>query len=259
MLQNWTMHIKKLLFVLIIFVIITSLSANAQTTNGITATTNRPSYQPGDKVIITGSVENVIPGLPVTILVRNPINNVYDVGQVNLLNNIFVHDFVISDNSNAGTYVVDIKHGNQAAQIKFVVNVGPVLNIPVESNFIKVRSNGTGLINYKNVQVSTQDNSITMDLGINAASGTNIPQEFQIPKEVIDASGTSLVVQTDGANLQCEQSETNSENILDCEIPSSAKVLKIIGTSVIPEFGSATLVLISIITVMIFFTRIKLR
>ncbi len=238
--------------------LMTYLPGNAvsQSSDGITASTNSLSYKPGEKVTITGTVKNVISGNPVTILVRSPIQNVYAVGQVEIHNNVFVHDFVISESSKPGIYTIDIRHGDQSARLQFTLTSGLVQNIPVETSFIKVRGDVLGLIKYKNAQVSLEENSITIQLDIESSIGS-IPQEFEIPKEVIDAK-QSLVVEADGKTLNCSETETGKTRILYCFIPNSAEELKIIGTSVIPEFGPVVLfVLILSIASLIIYTKTK--
>ena len=253
--QKWKkMLIYSVFVVLIIYVPKNTIAQSSS--DEITASTNSVSYKPGEKVTITGTIKNVISGNPVTILIRNPIQNVYAVGQVEIHNNVFVHDFVISDNSKPGIYTVYIKHGEQSARLQFTVSSGLIQNISVESSYIKVRGDALGLIKYKNVQISTQENSITIQLGIES-SVDPIPQEFEIPKEVIDAE-QSLIVEIDGKTLNCSETETVKSRILDCFIPQNARELKIIGTSVIPEFGSVSLlVLILSIASLIVYTKIR--
>ena len=250
---------KKILIcsVFLFFITYAPISTIAQSpSDGITASTNSLSYKPGEKVTITGTVKNVISGNPVTILIRNPIQNVYAVGQVEIHNNVFVHDFVISDSSKPGTYTVDIKHGEQSAKLQFTVSPGLIQNISVESGFIKVRGTALGLIKYKNAHVSTQENSITIELSIESPIDP-IPQEFEIPKEVIDAE-QSLIVEVDGKTIDCSETEINTYRILNCFIPNSARELKITGTSVIPEFGSVALfVLILSIASLIACTKLR--
>ena len=223
---------------------------------GITASINSLTYKPGEKVTITGTVKNVISGNPVTILVRSPIQNVYAVGQVDIDNNVFVHDFVISESSKPGTYTIDIKHGDQSARLQFTLVSGLVQNIPVETSSIKVIGDAIGLIKYTNAQVSLEENSITIQLDIESSIDP-IPQEFDIPKEVIDAK-QSLVVEVDGKTLNCSETKTSRSRILDCFIPASAEELKIIGTSVIPEFGAVALfVLILSMVILITYTKTR--
>lgn len=248
------------MLMLSILTILVINTADAQlATDGITTSINKPSYQPGDKVIISGSVSKITDGNPVTIIVRNPIGNVYEVGQVILLNNLFVHDFVLSDDATAGTYDVQIKQGTQTGHLSFVVSGTQIQSISIGDFFIKIRGNSTNLINYKDVSVSTIDKSITISLSTNAISNGTVTQEFQIPKTIIDAPGTSLIVKADETILQCGQSETTSDRILDCKIPSSAKELKIIGTVVIPEFGPTTILILTIGICSIIFMSRKMK
>ncbi len=237
-------------------------NVNAQVgSTGIIATTDKPVYQLYDKVIISGSVAKIVNNNPVTIIVRNPIGNVYEVGQVSLSNNLFTHDFVLGDGATSGTYDVEIKYGDQSGKASFVVQVGQTQLIQVQDYAIKVRGNNTNLITYKDVSVSTMDNSLTISVNASAISSGSVMQEFQIPKAIIDAPGGSLIVKIDGAILQCEQTETPSDRILDCMISSSAKELTIIGTTIIPEFGPiAVLILtVGIVSTIFLSNRIKIK
>ncbi len=220
-------------------------SLNAQeSSNGITASTNKPAYKVGEKVIITGTVGNIAEGRQVTILIRNPVQNVYNVGQITLQNNIFIHDFLINNDSKPGTYTVDIKHGEQTARLQFIVNEGLVQTIFIEDSSIKVRGEATGLIKYNGIRISTNDYSIIIDFEINEMLDKPIMQEFEIPKEIVDALGQSLIVKVNGEVISCTQTETNTVRILNCLIPLGSNELKITGTSVIPEFGSIAIIVL---------------
>ncbi|MGI0006462.1 MAG: hypothetical protein ACREAR_00495 [Nitrosotalea sp.] len=221
--------------------------------SGITASTNKDSYQPGDKVIISGSVGQIVNGNPVDIIVRSPMGNVYDVGQVSLLNNLFVHDFVLNDNSVGGTYSINIKYGTSSDQLHFVLESGALSTIPVFDSEIKIRTNGTNLIKYSNVVVSSANNTITISMDTSQVSGISVNQEYQIPKTIIDAPGGNIIVKIDGAQILCAQSETDTMRILDCIIPANSKEIEFIGTTVIPEFGLLTglAILIPIIAVVV--------
>ena len=255
--QEWKKIMICSVFVFLIMHVPQNIIAQSSS-DEITASTNSLSYKPGEKVTITGTVKSMISGNPVTILIRNPIQNVYAVGQADIHNNVFVYDFVISDNSKPGTYTANIKHGEQSARLQFTVSSGLIQNIPVESSFIKVRGDALALIKYKNVHILPQENSITMQLSIESPLDL-IPQEFEIPREVIDAE-QSLIVEIDGKTLNCSETRTSESRILNCFIPQSARELKIIGTSVIPEFGSVTLfVLILSLVSLITYTKIRTR
>jgi hypothetical protein len=241
------------MFTLLIFV----GNAYAQSSLNIMASTNKASYQPGGKVIITGSIPQVLNGNPVTLIVRNPIGNVYDVGQETLVNNMFVHDFVISEDSQSGVYTVNIKFEGQTTEIQFVVNAGQLQFIPVLNSVINVRGNNTNLIKYGSAEISAVDYSITIPIDTSRMSGVYVIEEYQIPKQVIDAPGYQLIIKEDGKVAECAQTETDVQRIVDCPIQVGTKQLMFIGTVVIPEFGpaSGTILTISTMTALILFSR----
>jgi hypothetical protein len=229
----------------------------ADSSSGLAVSTNKDSYQPGDKVTISGSVPQIIDNNPVTIIVRNPMGNVYDVGQVKLLNNLFVHDFVINDDSLGGTYTVNVKYGTSSSQLHFVLNAGVLTTIPIYDSEIKIRTNSTNPIKYGDVSVSTVDKTINIFMDTSDITGSSAYQQYQIPKQVIDTPGGNIIVKIDGKQTLCPQSETDTMRILDCTIPANSKEIEFAGTIVIPEFGPlAGLVILASISSVIFFSRI---
>ncbi|MDE1770309.1 MAG: hypothetical protein KGI28_07150 [Thaumarchaeota archaeon] len=205
--------------------------------SGITAIANKDYYQQGDKVIISGSVTHVVDGNPVTIIIRNPMGNVYDVGQPDLLNNLFVHDFVINDNSIGGVYTATIRYDTQTTQVQFTINASVLTTIQVIDSQIKVRTNGTNLVKYGDVSVSPSNNEITIALDTSQVTTNIVDQQYQIPKRIVDTPGGEIVLKVDGNQIRCDQSETNIIRILDCPIPAGSKEIELFGTTVIPEFG----------------------
>ena len=241
------MRIASTVLMISILMIFVVNNVNAQLgTSGIIATTDKHTYQPGSTVLISGSVAKVIDNNPVTIIVRNPIGNVYAVDQVSLSNNLFTHDFMLGEDAVSGIYDVEIKHGDQTGKLFFVVQEGQMQLIPVGDYSIKVRGNDTNLIKYSDVSVSTVDNSVTITVNASSISNGSVMQEFQIPKKIIDAPGALLVVKIDGLISQCTQIETSTDRIIDCMMPADSNQLQIFGTVVIPEFGPTTMLILTI-------------
>lgn len=204
---------------------------------GITAISNKNIYEQGDKVIISGSVPQIVNGNPVTIIIRNPMGNVYDVGQVGLLNNLFVHDFVINDDSLGGQYTVNVKYGTQTMQFNFTIHASTLSVIPVIDNQIKIRTNGTNLVKYGDVSISPEEKKITVAMDTSAVTTGTIEQQYQIPKKIVNTPGGEIILTVDGNRILCAQSEADTIRILDCAIPAGSKELELSGTFVIPEFG----------------------
>jgi hypothetical protein len=219
-----------------ILIVLIILPVYADTT-GIKAILNKNSYQVGDKVTISGSISQPIGKNPVTIIVRNPMANVYDVGQEDLVNNLFVHDFVISENSLSGAYMINIKYVNQTTQLHFTINESVLTTIQVLDSQIKVRTNGTNPVKYGDVSISQSEKKITIPIDTSNVTTSFVNQQYQIPKKIIDTPGGEIILKVDRNQMLCAQSETNSMRILDCTIPSDTKEIEFIGTTVIPEFG----------------------
>ncbi|MDE1875904.1 MAG: hypothetical protein KGH86_03630 [Thaumarchaeota archaeon] len=246
---------KNIIFLILIF-IIPSVIIPISADTGLAASTNKDSYQPGDKVIISGSVGQVVNDNPVDIIVRSPMGNVYDVGQVNLLNNIFVHDFVLNDDSVGGMYTINIKYNTSSDQLHFMLNSGELSTIPVFDSEIKIRTNGTNLIKYSNVIVSSSNNTIKISMDTSQATGNAVNQEYQIPKTIIDTPGGNIMVKVDGNQILCAQTETDTMRILDCTIPVNSQEIEFIGSTVIPEFGPLVGLVISMsVIVTVVFSR----
>jgi hypothetical protein len=232
------MKIENNVIILLSFLVVSSIIFPSYADSGtITAVSDKSAYEQGDKVTITGSVPQVIDENPVTLIIRNPIGNVYDVAQVDLSNNLFEHDFVISDDSIGGEYTVNVKYDAQTLQFHFTVTPSTLTVIPVLNNQITVRTIGPNLIKYGDVSVSSQENKITIAMNTFNVTTSTEEQKYQIPKEIVDTAGGDIALTVDGNNIQCTHSETDTMRILDCAIPIGSKELELSGTSVIPEFG----------------------
>jgi hypothetical protein len=252
------MAISRNMVLLFSFLYISSIVFPAYAdSGGITAVANKSNYQQGDKVIISGSVTHMVDDNPVTIIIRNPMGNVYDVAQPDLLNNLFVHDFVISDNSMGGVYTANIKYGTQITQLQFTVNTSVLTTIQVIDSQIKIRTNGTNLVKYGDVSVSPSEKKITIALDTSQVKTSTVEQQYQIPKRIIDTPGGEIVFKADGNQILCDQSETNIIRILDCPIPAGATEIELFGAVVIPEFGPIAGLIISLsIIVAVLISRI---
>ena len=219
--------------------------------SGLSASTNKQSYEPGDRVAITGIVQHVTDDNPVTVIVRNPIGNVYEVGQVPLSNNGFSQVFVLGDGARGGIYTVNIRQDDKTTQIQFQVTAGQIQIIPIFDNEIRVSGKNTNLVKYGNVEISKADNSIA--IGVNASKIQNgtIIEEYHVPKRVIDTSNGHLAVKENGISIDCKQTNADVEWVVDCPVDAGVHEITIIGTYVIPEFGTTTMGILALGIVMI--------
>lgn len=82
---------------------------------GITVTTNKPSYNDGDTLTISGSVQDYISDTPVTIRIMSPTGLVVKIDQVDVNADRTYSESILPSNINwqgAGTYHVMVQYGS---------------------------------------------------------------------------------------------------------------------------------------------------
>lgn len=231
--------------VLSLLVFTTVNMAHAQTV-GMSASTDRQSYEPGDKVTIHGSVSQLNDENPVTIIVRNPIGNVYEVGQVPLTSTSFSHSFSLGDDAQGGLYTVNIRQDDKISQIQFQVIAVQIQIIPVSNSEIRVSGKDTGLVKYGNVEISPADTSLTIPVDASKVQNGSITEQYRMSKQVIDTTNDQLAIKENGISTNCNQTRIGAEWIVECPISRDVHDLTMIGTSVIPEFGTMSTIILTL-------------
>ena len=251
--------------------------ANAQnptTTTGvpITVTTDKTSYNDGDKLTISGTTQDYISGTPVSVIVRNPIGNVVQIAQVDLGSDRTYSTTITVGGSSlwqaAGTYEVDVQFGSKDRSAKTTFQFtgsnagGPSGNtIKVDGTDLSVTysiTNGKVLgikadIQSKSLIVSIQttgDGQLTIDL----------------PRALIDSKKTDqtddqFFVLNDGQEAQFTETSTTTDRTLTIPFTDGTGQIEIIGTWIVPEFGpiAALVLAIAIISIIAVSAKTGLR
>jgi len=247
-------------------------SGATQTSAGvqITVTTDKASYNDGDKLTISGTTQDFITGTPVSVIVRNPIGNVVEIAQIDLGSDRTYSTTITVGGSSLwqapGTYEVDVQFGSKDRSAKttfqFTGSVGTQGNtIKVDGTDFSVTysiTNGkvTGIkadIQSKSLIVSIQttgDGQLTIDL----------------PRALIDAkinnqTDDQFFVLNDGAEAEFTETTTTTDRTLTIPFTDGTEQIEIIGTWIVPEFGTiAALVLaIAIISIIAVSAKTGLR
>ena len=245
----------------------------AQTSPNITVTADRVSYTAGDTIVISGAVKAVVPGTPLTIQILDSDNNLVQIGQIDVSQDGNYADSVKATGplwKSSGTYTVKIQYGpTVTAQTTFAFASSV---IPV-SNYFVVKdpsSQQTFSVNYtinggtvKDMTIDPQ--SISLIVSLNSTSDGTI--SLQIPRALIDAKTSSgqddsFIVLIDGAEVKPSGEETNNSfRTLTIQFLQGDQDIEIIGTQIVPEFGTiAALVLaIAIISIIAVSAKTGLR
>ena len=239
-------------------------------TGAITVTTDKPSYNDGDKVTISGTSSDYISGTPVTVMIRNPIGNIIKIDQVDLGTDKTYSTTVTASGGlwqAAGTYTVSVQFGSKdrSAQttFQFAGSVGGAGNtIKVDGTDMSVTysiTNGKVL----GIKADTQSKSLIVSI---QTTGDGV-LTITLPRGLIDSKSGSqdmaYVVLNDGQeNVDFQETgTTTTDRTLSIPFTDGTQEIEIIGTQIVPEFGpiAALVLAIAIISIIAVSAKTGLR
>ena len=268
---------------LLFLILISSMSVNsvfAQEISGqkISITTDNTAYEEGDIITVTGSIEKIIPGTPIILQIFIERTQV-DVAQIDVSSQgDFSTTFVASGPlwSNDGDVSIRASYGTMFTETNFTFYsqvkedtflLNQEVEIPNEGTFdvpytMKGGTVQSILLNQENLGLdininTTSDGSITVELDRNyidsiKPDGTN--EDFII---IVYNLQVNEPVQTEFLDLE----STDESRVIQIPIKSGDNLIQIIGTFVIPEFGTITqfVLIIAILSIIIITAKTKFR
>ncbi|HEV2193935.1 MAG TPA: PEFG-CTERM sorting domain-containing protein [Nitrosopumilaceae archaeon] len=263
------------LFILSVWCI-PSFAQTTPTAPNITVTKDKSSYTIGDTIVISGAVKAVVIGTPLTIQILDPSNTIVQIAQIDVSQDGKYAKSILASGplwKASGTYTVKVQYGpSVTAQTTFTFARS---TIPISNYFIvkDPSSQQTFSVNYtitggtvKDMTIDTQ--SISLITSLNSTScNINCGITLQIPRSLIDAKTSngqddSFIVLIDGAEVKPSGEETNNSfRTLTIQFLQGDQDVEIIGTQIVPEFGTiAALVLaIAIISIIAVSAKTGLR
>ena len=242
----------------------------------ITLTSDNTAYQEGDIITITGTIEKVIPSMPVSLQIFFE-KNLIQVSQVNVSQDGKFSDTFTAAGpqwQNEGIVTIKATYGGESAtelEISFFKNTEGEFT----SNFeVKIPDAGTFDIPYTmkggvvTSMILNQDNlSIEIFLSTNSDGNLNI----NLPRDNIDAITNNgediefivLIYEKDlEMPVQTDYNEINSDNefrSINIPIKNGDEKIEIIGTHVVPEFGTIAMIVLAVAIVSIIAVSAKSR
>jgi len=249
--------------------------ANAQnptttTSQPIIVTTDKTSYNDGDKIIISGTTRDYISGTPVSVLVRNPIGNIVSISQIDLGTDKTFSTTITAGGGlwqAAGIYEVDTQFGGKDRSAKttfqFTGSKGgtPGTTIKVDGTDYSVSysiTNGKVL----GIKADTQSKSLIVSIQTTGDGQLTIT----LPRALIDAkmneqTDDQFVVVNDGQEAAFTETKTTTDRTLTIPFTDGTGQIEIIGTFIVPEFGpiAALVLAIAIISIIAVSAKTGLR
>ncbi len=246
-------------------------NVSPSSSDAITVTTDKPSYNDGDKITISGSTRDYISDTPVTVMIRNPIGNIIKIDQVDLGTDRTYSTTVTASGTlwqAAGTYQVLAQFGSKdrsgQTTFQFSGSAGGAGNtIQVDGTNMTVKysiTNGKVL----GIKADTQSKSLLVAI---QTTGNGV-LTITLPRALIDSKNNAgvdeqYVVLTDGQESMDfqETSTTATDRTLTIPFEDGTQEIEIIGTQIVPEFGpiAALVLAIAIVSIIAVSAKTGLR
>ncbi|MCV0430625.1 PEFG-CTERM sorting domain-containing protein [Nitrosopumilus sp.] len=229
--------------------------------------TDKTGYGHSDMIMVTGQVANVASGFPVTVTVVSPLNSIVTVDQVNVS-----QDGTFETTLNTagamwkydGTYTIKVNYGSaeksNSAKVELTGGEAYTPNYNTPNNTKQCGSNeisangqcvpftiSGGMVT--GAKINTDDNSIV--IMINAKDDGTLT--VSPTKTTIDGIFMVLV---DGEEWDDVEIVANKVTVM---FPAGAEKIEIIGTHVIPEFGTIAAMILAVAIISIIAVSAKSR
>ena len=261
----------------------------------ITIDIDKSSYLAGEIISISGQVQTPL-GIGITLMMISPDGNIVSIAQMEVdSDNQFSTNITLGGPlmKNAGTYIIKVvqdenNHGLTSFEFGGVVDVTEneleqvivedVLEDLVEEDIVIVDSivttttitvqDSTDLVSYeitngKIINVIPDLDAVSLLVDIESIEDGSIT--LTIPRSVLDATINNVddefFVLVDGEEVDFEEITTSTDRTLTIEFLAGSEQIEIIGTFVIPEFGTiaAMILAVAIISIIAISAKSKLN
>ena len=214
----------------------------------ISITTDKLSYADGDRMTISGSVNELLGDLPVTIEVRDPSGNIVMITQVHPNSD---KTFSVQITAGGilwkpiGTYSIMAQYGstsrNEIVNFQFS---GFAPSILVGGTNISI---SYGIVNGQVTNVTADTNAKSLIIWIKSTANGNVT--LTLPRTLMDAKlngqDSSFVVTNHGTPVVFQEYKSDSARTLTIPFhgPGDDRLM-ITGTQIIPEFGQVVSIIL---------------
>ena len=224
----------------------------------ISVQTDDSNYDEGDTILISGNISTIIGETDVTLQLFHE-GNLIDIAQIKVGG-----DGNYSHTINAqgpqwlrdGEYVVKVTYGeSNAAEVTFQFTTKDEITETTDNLVVDAGDSGTFDIKYTIIGGIIESSKIDPDilgivLKINAIDEGRLV--LDLPREFIDAEKQNgkdevFIILIDDVQTTYEESVTNSDvRKLQINFEKDDSEIKIIGTYVIPEFGTIVMIILTV-------------
>ena len=251
--------------------------------SSIVVTTDKASYSMGETIVITGEVRDLY-GIPIGLIIKNDIA-IVGLDQITVgADKKFRTEFVAGGTmKTVGTYTIEVTYGNESRTATTSFEFTGVMEDQtsgdqtsgdqiteqesiVTDTTISVQDS-VDLIGYeitggKLLSIMTDVDANSLIILIDATDDGSLT--ITIPRSVLDAllgdgSDDDFFVLVDGEEVDFDEIISSTDRILTIEFLAGAEEIEIIGTFVIPEFGTIAAMILAVAIISIIAISAKSR
>jgi predicted secreted protein with PEFG-CTERM motif len=261
---------NKVIFFTVLILSISIVPAFGQEIIGqrITLSTDNTAYQQGDIITVSGTIEKVLPDTPVILQIFF-VKTQVDVAQIDVSKNGKFSTTFVADGpmwSKDGVGIIRLGYGSTVSEISFEFFKTARDNVFISNFEVNIPDSGTFDIPFTMKggtveSISINQNNLGLDIRLNTSSDGYI--KLQIDRDDLDSlknNGSDeefIVLIFNSKNADPIQTEFRELEVTDqfrtIEIPfqNGDTDIQIIGTFVIPEFGTiaALVLLVAIVSI----------
>jgi len=257
--------------------------------SGITlyVTTDKEAYNPGETILVSGNVHPQIPGTDVILQIVSPRNNIVQVNQLEVDSAGGFSGSIETDFGgvwkNSGTYEIRVFYWsdartdihfdygmtsvgmqqqpefNEPEQSEETIQSSQIVGVEIEDSFLVI--DGIN-VDYKisNAKIISMTPDLDAKSLIIKISTTNDGELLiTLPKDVIDTDEAGFFVLVDGEETAYIEELHDNSRTLTIPFYNGSEEIEIIGTFVIPEFGTIVVLVLAVAIIAIIAVTSKSR
>jgi predicted secreted protein with PEFG-CTERM motif len=257
----------RIIFGVLILLIVCTLPAFAESL--ISVKTDANSYKEGETIVISGKVSTIITGTPVTMQIFGQ-DNLVDIAQITVAEDGNYSHTVRAEGplwSKAGEYTIRVSFGEgNIAETQFTFS--PKTETSETKTFeVDAGNHGTFDVEYSIEGGTVKDMLVDEEifaLIVIIESTDDGSISLEIPRYALDAKKQDetddiFIIIIDGIEAPYQETITDSNSrVITINFEQGDSDIEIIGTTIIPEFGTITMMILAIgIITTIFVTKNK--
>jgi len=246
--------------------------------------TDKSSYTDGEIISISGEIKNMIAGTQLSLIIQAPNGNLVALDQITVgTDKQFSTEIKLGGKlmKTEGIYTIKVQYGDESITTTFefggVVSIvsneikesgvdEPVIvDSIVTATTITVQESidlvGYEITNGKLINVIPDTDAKSLLIDIEALDDGSIT--LTIPRSVLDATindeDDEFFVLVDGEEVDFDEITTSTDRTLTIEFLAGSEQIEIIGTFVIPEFGTIAAMILAVAIISIIAISAKSR